>query len=526
MQTKPSSSMVCCGTGSTFVLSNEGDLWGTGLNHHLQLGLPNRSSTSNAPCLSREYFELIPLQNVPAVREIGCSGSSTFAITVNNDLFSWGNNKHGQLGQGDADEMVLPGRVLFLNCNITSDVCRLPKIWQVACGNEHTLLLTMDNRVLSCGDNSYGQLGRADMSPSSPSNRFVVVYPIIGKNEEKTSVPVRSIESGAFACAMILQDFSLWMWGSHVNLQVPPMWGEDVLEFQKTPLLIENVIDDRDDANNYTNEKRPFLVESISMAAEHCACITTDKRVWTWGLNSHGKLGNGTKNGSSSRPTSIMSASQLQSMSRPVEICCGGHHTLIRSAIGSLWAAGAHKLGIGIDGGHETSLCRFQRVLLPPCAFVDGGGDMRVLGMAAGKTHSVIVTTGGHVMTCGKMKSAIPVTSGPPYRSEMTSSSGFGGLGYFQGVSQHGHVNTFHKVYQLKDRVSFSERFSTHTLSKILVLLLGVHLDKVPSSPVTVDRIAMNRVSIEVLDVIISQLLVSGQHKTVHCHKYTDRRQL
>jgi len=151
---------------------------------------------------------------------------------------------------------------------------------------------------------------------------------------------------------------------------------------------------------------------------------------------------------------------------------------------------------------------------------------MRVLGMAAGKTHSVIVTTGGHVMTCGKMKSAIPVTSGPPYRSEMTSCSGFGGLGYFQGVSQHGHVNTFHKVYQLKDRVSFSERFSTHTLSKILVLLLGVHLDKVPSSPVTVDRIAMNRVSIEVLDVIICQLLVCGQHKTVHCHEYTDRGQL
>ena len=513
MQTKSSSTMVCCGTACTFVLSNEGDLWGTGLNHHLQLGIPNVSSGNNVPSLSREYFGLIPLKDVRGVTEIYCSGSTTFAITANNDLFSWGNNKHGQLGQGDADEMVLPARVLFVHCNITNDLCRLPKIWQVACGNEHTLLLTMDNRILSCGDNSYGQLGRADMNLSLSCNRFGMVYPILGREEKKASVPVRSIESGAFACAMILQDFTLWMWGSHVSLQVPPMLGDDVNEFQKTPIRIENVIDDRDDTNNHTHEKRPFLVESVSMATEHCACITTDKRVWTWGMNSHGKLGNGTKNGSSSRLTSIMSASQLQSMSCPVEICCSGHHTLIRSTIGSLWAAGAHKLGIGIDGGHETSLCRFKRVSLPPCAFVDGGGDMRVLAMAAGKTHSVIVTTGGHVMTCGKMKSAIPMTSGPPYRSEMTSYSGFGGLGYFQGLSQQGHVSTFQKVYQLKGQVSFFERFSANTLAKILVLLVGVHLDKTPLTPVTLDRIAMNLVPIEVLDVIIRQLLVCRQHK-------------
>jgi len=313
---------------------------------------------------------------------------------------------------------------------------------------------------------------------------------------------------------MILQDASLWMWGSHVNLQVPPRCHEDGVVCQNSPVPIEDVIDDRDETNNHTHETRPFLVESISLGTEHCACITTDKRVWTWGMNSHGKLGNGTKNGSSSRPTSILSASQIQSMSLPVEICCGGHHTLIRSAVGSLWAAGAHKLGIGIDGGHETSLCRFQRVALPPCAYADGGGDMKVLAIAAGRTHSVIITTGQHVMTCGKMKSSIPVPLILQHTSQVTAYCGFGGLGYFQGLSQQGHVSTFQKVYQLKDKVSFFGVFSKNTLTKVLVFLMGVHLEKVPSDPATVDRIAMNLIPIEVLDVIVKHILVSRSKAT------------
>jgi len=277
------------------------------------------------------------------------------------------------------------------------------------------------------------------------------------------------------------------------------------------PLKIEDVVGENDN-DDPDHERRPFLVESISISTEHCACITTDKRVWTWGMNTFGKLGNGTKNGNSCRPASVVSAPQLQSMSPSVEICCGGHHTLIRTTIGSLWAAGAHKLGIGIDGGHESSLCRFQRVALPPCAYVDGGGNMQVLAMAAGKTHSAIITTGGHVMTCGKMKSAIPMTLRPLEEGGVTAYSGFGGLGYFQGLAQQGHVSTFQKVHQLGGKVSFFAGFSACTLSKVHVLLLGLHFDKARSVTTTTthtrDRIFMNLVPDEVLDVIIRQILV------------------
>jgi len=250
-------------------------------------------------------------------------------------------------------------------------------------------------------------------------------------------------------------------------------------------------------------------VESISISLDHCACITTDKRVWTWGLNLYGKLANGTKNGSSCRPTSVMSASQLQIMSSPVQICCGGHHTLIRSTLGSLWAAGGHKFGVGIHGGHESSLCRFQKVVLPPCAYGDGAGDMRVFGMAAGTSHSAIITSGGHVMTCGKMKACIPVTPMSLQGGDITAYSGFGGLGYFQGLAQQGHVVTFQKVHQLRGKVAFSTAFSAGTLAKVHILLMGVHFDTVARATTTRDRVFMNALPDEVLDMVIRKILVA-----------------
>jgi alpha-tubulin suppressor-like RCC1 family protein len=459
-----------------------------------------------------EYFELLHCKNktLPPFRSVHSCGSTTFAITQDNWLFSWGYNNHGQLGQGDADDVCLPARVHLMYSDMSRDLCVLPKIWQVTCGHNHALVLTATKRIMSCGNNSFGQLGRADLDFSASCSRFVEVYPLAGQ-PTTANTGVRSVASGAYVCAMILEDDSLWLWGNHTFGQVPGARrpGGGFLP-QKSPLKIDDVVSDNGD-QEYTHDTRPpFRVESISISADHCACISTDKRVWTWGMNLHGKLGNGTKNGSSCRPTRVMSASQLQIMSSPVQICCGGHHTLIRSTLGTLWAAGAHRFGTGIQGGHESSLCRFQRVVLPMCAHVDGGGDMRVFGMAAGTSHSAIITSCGHVMTCGKMKASVHVTPMFALRGgHITAYSGFGGLGYFQGLAQQGHVVTFQKVHQLHGKVAFSTAFSASTRAKVTAFLLGVHFDSVARAGTTRDRVFMNALPEEVADMVIRKILLA-----------------
>ena len=539
--------VISCGTGTTMVLSNEGELWNSGLNYKLQLGFENppphcrkQHCWKCIKSLSREYFQLMHTAenyHIPRFKTVYTCGSTSFAVTAHNRLFSWGNNQCGQLGQGDAEQAALPTAVKLCNASVSpyasplrADVESMPAVRQVACGNQHAVVLTMEGVVYTCGDNSRGQLGVCDFPLSGTSNRFVRVYPatpacvVAGKQ-------VLSIASGAFACAMIQADHRLWMWGCNINSQIvgaQQQAGGRLVVAQKTPVVASLGNED----NHAGSRHGVFSVQSVSLGCDHCACITTDHGVWTWGMNSYGKLGNGTKNGGS-RPTCVICPKWLLSI--PLQVCCGGFHTLIRTDTGALWAAGNYKLGLGIDGGHSSFAAHFQSVRMPHDTRANAATTagkkkkavaycaMRVVAMAAGKTHSAIVCSGNAVLTCGKMKTLIPgPLKGPPTgprgvdaeeeqqtETNVCMYNGFSGLGYFQGLARHGHVSLFRQVYQLKDVVAFYDSFSTSSLAKISAYLVGVHFDTQPRPGKTRDRAYMSLLPDEVIDLIVAQLRVS-----------------
>jgi len=509
-QTGPSN-VLACGTGTTMVLNNEGDVWCTGLNYNLQLGFANAPKHCDkqhcwtcVKALSREYFQLLQDRHAPKIplfRSLHTCGSTTFAVTPQQRLFSWGNNDRGQLAQGDAEETSLPGAVVFCMDALTREISNMPLIWQVACGNNHCLALSCDGVVMACGDNSRGQLGRSDVSLSERCNRFIVLHaPDNGLSPTKIHQRIRYIASGANTCAMVQEDRLLYMWGCNVNSQVPDASASEMLP-QRTPL---RVTADRDNSS-----AAAFLVDSMSIGYEHCACITTDNKVWTWGMNTYGKLANGTKNGSSCKP--FCTSYPSKTTSTPIKVCCGGHHTLILTDAGSLWAAGSFKLGLGIDGGHDACACHFKQVVLPATPRKSGKGPTRVLAMAAGKTHSAIITTGNVVLTCGKMKSQMPTSSNIADTDAVLLSSpycGFGGLGYFQGLAQQGHVNTFQKVHQLVNVIGFQHSLAVCTLAKVQVFLIGVYFHNQYDPRHTQDRRYMNKLPEEVLDLMILNLIV------------------
>lgn len=67
-------------------------------------------------------------------------------------MFAWGSTVHGELGLGGIeDEHILAPRYI--------DWSSTHEIKETACGSTHSLLLTVDGKVYSCGNNDYGQLG-------------------------------------------------------------------------------------------------------------------------------------------------------------------------------------------------------------------------------------------------------------------------------------------------------------------------------------------------------------------------------
>lgn len=68
------------------------------------------------------------------------------------ELFAWGSCEEGQLtlDKNDAYQILIPKAL---------DVRNLPTFIQITCGYSHTVFLTVDGEVYSCGCNEFQQLG-------------------------------------------------------------------------------------------------------------------------------------------------------------------------------------------------------------------------------------------------------------------------------------------------------------------------------------------------------------------------------
>lgn len=87
-------------------------------------------------------------------RKVVCGRNSSFAITVHSSVYAWGSNEFGQLGLGrEAPKIVAkPMRIRGLPVDVID----------IASGTEHTLALCDSGEVFSWGSNSGGLLGQGD----------------------------------------------------------------------------------------------------------------------------------------------------------------------------------------------------------------------------------------------------------------------------------------------------------------------------------------------------------------------------
>lgn len=69
-------------------------------------------------------------------------------------VFGWGRSNDGQLSIGFSEETSILS---------PKEVSRLQEldIKEISCGEKHTLIVTKDGELYSCGSNEYGELGHS-----------------------------------------------------------------------------------------------------------------------------------------------------------------------------------------------------------------------------------------------------------------------------------------------------------------------------------------------------------------------------
>ncbi|XP_072898576.1 probable E3 ubiquitin-protein ligase HERC6 [Hemitrygon akajei] len=134
---------IRCGHYHSLALSQDGTVYSWGQNTYGQLGNGKALEKQNYPKRVKN------LTGIP-VALIAAGGSHSFALSLSGAVHGWGRNEHGQLGLKDKKDREFP-------CSVNQ--LRRLNVAYISCGSHHSVVLTKDGAVFTCGDGSSGQLG-------------------------------------------------------------------------------------------------------------------------------------------------------------------------------------------------------------------------------------------------------------------------------------------------------------------------------------------------------------------------------
>ena len=134
---------IQCGKTFTMLINNENKLFGCGNNDLNQLGFNNEKNYNKKKCHDLIFPTLIDSFSTFQVKKIACGEGHCLAI-INDisfsgiqSLWSWGNNKFGQLGQYPIIKNGLP-KPIYLLMDYSNYKCGFEEI---SCGGFHSLCL-------------------------------------------------------------------------------------------------------------------------------------------------------------------------------------------------------------------------------------------------------------------------------------------------------------------------------------------------------------------------------------------------
>ncbi|KAF8956132.1 hypothetical protein BGZ46_002432 [Entomortierella lignicola] len=303
--------------------------WGSGAFGELGLG-PSLTKTGRNPIAiekgllsadvanrlsSRTYPVQIEILKVRAglrhvlllTRErLHCGSEETSRIT----LLGWGSNRQGQLGTLERlddgtkpftekelrGKFMEPTRISIAKEQLTDsdNPESKPVIIDMACGQNHSLVLFSDGTVYSSGLNKYGQLGPAPVIEQNP-REFRIGFKRVHGLPFVDSISCGWNHNAAMNSSSPGGKEIIYLWGRNDHGQL----GSDIpivsIEIDNTLSRIVQVqIPKTADSHDGDDSQSKFEeIVSFSCGSEHTLAMTRSGYCYAWGWNEHGNCSNG-----------------------------------------------------------------------------------------------------------------------------------------------------------------------------------------------------------------------------------------
>ncbi|MCL2775870.1 MAG: hypothetical protein FWD71_21375 [Oscillospiraceae bacterium] len=271
-------------------------------------------------------ISLTKVSGLSNITAIAAGQYHSLALDANGNVWSWGTidspgtanpynyNQYGALGDGTTIDRDTPMQV-HGDANGTEQY--LTDVTTIFAGQWNSFALKSDGTVWAWGYNEYGQLGNSTMN--APYYTTPIEVPAL--------LGVTAVAGGTRHSLALKPDGTGLAWGGNDSGQAG----------NSNPDL---TILDPTQVSGLTN------VTAISAGMQHSVALKSNGTVWTWGSNSYGQLGNGTKDPTyvSGDPSTYATVNpnpyHVVGLANVTAIAAGGYVTIAMESDGSIWTWG------------------------------------------------------------------------------------------------------------------------------------------------------------------------------------------
>jgi alpha-tubulin suppressor-like RCC1 family protein len=380
---------ISSGQRHFLALDTEGAVWSWGSNQCGELGRVAASFSSPAK-----------IDVLSDIEKIFSAYDHNIVIKSTGQMLGWGGNEYGSLGVVSSSS----NKCLFSPTKIPIDT----PIIDISIGAHHVLAIDQEQRAWSWGSNFSSQLGSSDFGDGFPPHRIESLDSIVG------------VFAGQQHSAAQGADGTIWTWGANYNGEL----GLDSSQY--TVVALPEKIDGHwggvdisgsshhkvfvgRDGKVYirgSNHSGLFGISSLTLAYSdmvtvvngvdsvskvdtsnhHILAIDLQGRVWSWGENRVGQLGNGSE-------VDTIKPQTIDHFALPIkEVSVGAFHSLALDEDGFVWSWGSNRdgqLGRSPDSfPHSSTPIRLEQ--LP-----------KISAIATGGHHSIALDLDGQVWSWG-----------------------------------------------------------------------------------------------------------------------------
>lgn len=287
---------IACGTNHTLAVDAGGRVWAWGKNDNGKLG--------HGDDVDRQQPEAIEALSGVDVVKVACGESHSLALDTDGRCYAWGwggswVSGGGHLGQGDRDHVFAPALI--------EGALEAAPVTHISAGEAHSVFLTDDGEVWTCGAGEHGRNGNGG------SSDVLKPEPVTALDD----VEIVEAQAGSAFTVTRCAEGLVRVWGRNDQGQLGLGGGlaMDVYALEDMPVIVER-------------ETETLLATTVAAGHSHAAVLTPDAELLQWGA----KLALG--------PAPHVFEAEDGVVPTPERVWCGGGYTLVETSAGALYSFG------------------------------------------------------------------------------------------------------------------------------------------------------------------------------------------